>query len=178
MHAFRTSLADGWGGSRVASIVSDILFGSPAPIKSNANLGVLRENTVNIIVHGHEPALSEMLAVAVQEPEIIEYAKQVGAKGITLAGICCTANEILMRHGVPIAGNILQQELAIITGAVEMMVIDVQCCMPSLPQVASHYHTEIISTAEIAKTIGAVHINFDENNPLNSAKDLIKKAID
>lgn len=178
MHAFRTSLADGWGGSRVASIVSDILFGSPAPIKSNANLGVLRENTVNIIVHGHEPALSEMLAVAVQDPEIIEYAKQVGAKGITLAGICCTANEILMRHGVPIAGNILQQELAIVTGAVEMMVIDVQCCMPSLPTVASSYHTEIVSTAEIAKTIGAIHMNFDENNPLESARGLIKKAID
>jgi anaerobic carbon-monoxide dehydrogenase catalytic subunit len=178
MHAFRTSLADGWGGSRVASIVSDILFGSPKPVKSAANLGVLKENTVNIVIHGHEPALSEMLTVAVQDPEIIEYAKSAGAQGITLAGICCTANEILMRHGIPVAGNILQQELAIITGAVEMMVIDVQCCMPSLPQVASAYHTEIISTAEIAKTIGALHINFNEENPLKSAKDLIKRAID
>ena len=178
MHAFRTSLADGWGGSRVASIVSDILFGSPAPVKSTANLGVLRGDTVNIIIHGHEPALSEMLTVAVGDPEIIEYAKQAGAEGITLAGICCTANEILMRHGVPVAGNVLQQELAIVTGAVEMMVIDVQCCMPSLPQVASAYHTEIISTAEIAKTIGASHINFDEDSPLRSAKEMIKRAID
>ncbi len=178
MHAFRTSLADGWGGSRVASITSDILFGSPAPVKSTANLGVLREDTVNIIIHGHEPALSEMLNVAVGAPEIIEYAKKAGASGITLAGICCTANEILMRHGVHVAGNVLQQELAIVTGAVEMMVIDVQCCMPSLPQVASTYHTEIISTAEIAKTIGAFHVSFDEEAPLASAKEIIKRAID
>ena len=177
-HAFRTSLADGWGGSRVASIVSDILFGSPAPVKSTANLGVLGIDTVNIIIHGHEPALSEMLTVAVQDPEIKAYAVAAGATGITLAGICCTANEILMRHGVPVAGNVLQQELAIVTGAVEMMVIDVQCCMPSLPDVAAKYHTEIISTAEIAKTVGASSVEFNEDFPLDSAKTIIKRAID
>ena len=178
LHAFRTSLADGWGGSRVASICSDILFGSPAPVKSTANLGVLKEDTVNIVIHGHEPALSEMLTIAVQDPEIKEYAKQAGAQGVTLAGICCTANEILMRHGVPVAGNVLQQELAIVTGAVEMMVIDVQCCMPSLPDVAAKYHTQIVSTADIAKTVGALHLNFEEDKPFDSAKALIKKAID
>ena len=178
MHAIRTALADGWGGARVASIVSDILFGSPKPVNSTANLGVLKKNTVNIIIHGHEPALSEILTVAVGDPEIKEYAKSAGADGITLAGICCTANEILMRHGVPVAGNFLQQELAIITGAVEMMVIDVQCCMPGLPDVAKNYHTEIISTADIAKTIGADHVSINENDPLKSAKELVKRAID
>jgi carbon-monoxide dehydrogenase catalytic subunit len=136
-------------------MASDILFGSPSPVKSRANLGVLGEDTVNIVIHGHEPALSEMLTIAVQDPEIKEYANQAGAAGVTLAGICCTANEILMRHGVPVAGNVLQQELAVVTGAVEMMVIDVQCCMPSLPEVAKKYHTEIISTADIARTVGA-----------------------
>ncbi len=156
MHAFRTSLADGWGGSRIASQVSDILFGTPYPVRSTANLGVLGEKTVNVVVHGHEPALSEMLAAASADPEVIDYAKKAGAEGITLAGICCTANEILMRHGIPIAGNFLQQELAVVTGAVEALIIDVQCCMPGLPDVASSYHTEIISTSDIAKTIGAV----------------------
>lgn len=178
MHAFRTSIADGWGGSRIATIVSDILFGTPTPVRSNANLGVLGKETVNIVVHGHEPELSEMLTIAVLDPEIKKYAKNAGAEGITLAGICCTANEILMRHGVPIAGNFLQQELAIITGAVEMMIIDVQCCMPSLPVVADSYHTKIISTSSIAKTIGAEHVAFDEKNALQAATELIKKAID
>lgn len=178
LNAFCTSLADGWGGSRIATIVSDILFGTPSPVRSNANLGVLDEKTVNIIVHGHEPALSEMLAVAVSDPEIKAYAREVGADGVTLAGICCTANEILMRHGIPVAGNFLQQELAIVTGAVEMMLIDVQCCLPSLPDVAKSYHTEIVSTADIAKTIGATHLPFDREDPLESARTLIKRAID
>ena len=178
MHAFRTALADGWGGARVASITSDILFGTPSPVKSVANLGVIKAETVNILIHGHEPALSEILTVAVADPEMKEYARAAGAEGITIAGMCCTANEILMRHGVPVAGNVLQQELAIVTGAVEMMVIDVQCCMPSLPDVAKSYHTEIISTADIAKTIGASHVTFDEDAPLKSAKELIKRAVD
>ena len=178
MSAFRTSLADGWGGSRIATMVSDILFGTPSPVRSMANLGVLNEKTPNILVHGHEPELSEMLAVAINDPEVKAYAKAAGAEGVTLCGICCTANEILMRHGIPIAGNFLQQELAIITGAVEMMVIDVQCCMPSLPEVAKSYHTEIVSTANIAKTIGATQITFDENDALSSAKEIIKRAID
>jgi carbon-monoxide dehydrogenase catalytic subunit len=178
MQAFRTSLADGWGGSRIATMVSDILFGTPSPVRSAANLGVLGEKTVNILVHGHEPELSEMLAIASQNPEIIDYSKKAGAEGITLAGICCTANEILMRHGIPIAGNFLQQELAVITGAVEMMLVDVQCCMPSLPEVASAYHTEIVSTTDMAKTIGATHVSFNEDHALASAKTLIKRAID
>jgi carbon-monoxide dehydrogenase catalytic subunit len=178
LHAFRTALADGWGGSRVASITSDILFGSPNPIRSEVNLGILGEKTVNILVHGHEPALSEMLAVAAQDPEIQKYARDAGAEGVTLAGICCTANEILMRHGIPVAGNFLQQELAVVTGAVEMLIVDVQCCMPSLPEVAAAYHTEIVSTTDMAKTIGASHLAFNENDALASAKALIRRAAD
>ncbi len=178
MHAFRTSLTDGWGGSRVASIVSDILFGTPKALRASVNLGVLKEDTVNVIIHGHEPVLSDMLAIAINDPEIKEYASKAGATGVTLAGICCTANEILMRHGVPVAGNFLQQELAIVTGAVEMMVVDVQCIMPSLPEVAAKYHTEVVSTVEMAKTIGATAFEFDEERPMESAKDILKRAID
>jgi len=176
--ALRTALADGWGGSRIASIISDILFGTPQPVRSNVNLGVLGENTVNIVVHGHEPVLSEMLAIAVRDEEIETAAVQAGADGVTLAGICCTANEILMRHGIAVAGNFLQQELALITGAVEMMVVDVQCCMPSLPDVASAYHTEVISTSEIAQTTGAVHMPFEEERAYEDAKALVRRAID
>jgi len=178
MHAFRLALTDGWGGSRIASMVSDILFGTPAPVRSMANLGVLGTRTVNVLVHGHEPALSEMLAAAASDPEIKEYALNAGAEGITLAGICCTANEILMRHGIPLAGNFMQQELAIVTGAVEMMLIDVQCCMPGLPDVARNYHTGIVSTSRIAMTAGASSIPFNTDQAYEASRDLLKRAIE
>ena len=142
------------------------------------NLGVLSEEKVNIIVHGHEPTLSEMLAMASTDPELLAYAKEKGATGINIAGICCTANEVLMRHGLPIAGNFLQQELAILTGAVEVMIIDVQCVMPSLAEVTKCFHTKLISTSEIAQTFNAEQITFDVQHGYEHACALIRTAID
>lgn len=174
----RCALADGWGGSMIATELQDILFGTPVPILGRVNLGVLKEDEVNIIIHGHEPLLSEMIVVASSDREMLELARSKGAKGINIAGICCTANEILMRHGIPIAGNFLQQELAIITGAVDAMVVDVQCIMQSLPSVAQCYHTEIITTSSRAKIPQAIHIQFDEHNALESAKEIVRRGID
>ena len=177
-HAIRTAIADGWGGSMIATDVSDILFGTPAPLLGQANLGVLKEDMVNVIVHGHEPTLSEMIVAASQDPEIIEYAKAAGAKGISLSGICCTANEILMRQGIPAAGNFLHQELAILTGAVEAMVVDVQCIMQALVKLADNFHTKIITTSPKVRIKGATHIEFDEHRALTIAKEILKVAID
>jgi carbon-monoxide dehydrogenase catalytic subunit len=177
-HAMRTSLADGWGGSMLATDLSDILFGTPTPLQTMANLGVLKDDEVNIIIHGHEPTLSEMIVVASQDPGLIEYAKSKGAKGINLAGICCTSNEILMRHGIPPAGNFLHQELAIVTGAVEAMVVDVQCIMQALASLAQNFHTELITTSRKAKIPGATHMQFDEHKALDSAKEIVRRAID
>ncbi|MGD8754000.1 MAG: anaerobic carbon-monoxide dehydrogenase catalytic subunit, partial [Anaerolineales bacterium] len=177
-HAVRTALADGWGGSLIATDVSDILFGTPAPILGQANLGVLKDDYVNVVVHGHEPTLSQMIVAASQTPEIIEYAKAAGAMGVNLSGICCTANEILMRQGIPAAGNFLHQELSILTGAVEAMVVDVQCIMQALVGLAQNFHTQIITTSPKVKIKGAMHIEFDEHKALTIAKNILKTAID
>ncbi len=176
--AMRCALADGWGGSMLATDLTDILFGTPAPVLSQANLGVLSEDEVNIIVHGHEPTLSEMIVAAVQDPELIAYARSKGAKGINLAGICCTANETLLREGIPLAGNFLQQELAILTGAIEAMIVDVQCIMQGLVPVAQQFHTEIITTSPKVRIPGATHIQFDEHRALEIAKEIVRRAID
>lgn len=178
LHGLRTSISDGWGGSMIATELSDVLFGTPQPIKAMANLGVLSKNQVNIVAHGHEPTLSEMIVAASQDPELIKLAKEKGAEGINVVGMCCTGNEILMRHGIPIAGNFLQQELAIITGAVEAVIVDVQCIMPALPDLASCYHTQIISTSPKAKFPGATHIEFNEEHAFDIAKKIVRKAVE
>ena len=176
----RAALADGWAGSMIATDLQDIMFGTPYPTQGEINLGVLKQDHVNIIVHGHEPLLSEMIVVASQLPEMIDYAKSKGAHGIVLAGMCCTANEILVRHGMPIAGNYLQQELAIVTGALDAMVVDVQCIMENIANVADCYHTKIITTNPRAMMDSGhtTHIEFDEHNALEDAKKIVKTAID
>jgi carbon-monoxide dehydrogenase catalytic subunit len=178
LHASRVALADGWGGSMLATELQDVLFGTPYPGRGEVNMGVLKEDQVNIIVHGHEPILSEMIAAASQDKELLAEAAKVGAKGINVAGTCCTANELLMRHGIPIAGNFLNQELVIATGAIELMAVDVQCVMQGLTSIAACYHTKLITTADKARMAGVEHISMDEKTALNTAKKLVRIAID
>ncbi|WP_319522215.1 anaerobic carbon-monoxide dehydrogenase catalytic subunit [uncultured Desulfosarcina sp.] len=176
----RCAIADGWGGSMLATDLQDVLFGTPYPLQAEANLGVMKEDHVNIIVHGHEPVLSEMIVAVSQKPEMIAYAKSKGAKGIQLGGICCTANEIFQRHGVPQAGTYLQQELAIITGACDAMVVDIQCVFQNLANVAKCFHTKLITTHPIAKMEqdNVIHIEFDEHYALQDAEKIVKMGID
>ena len=178
MHASRTALADGWGGSMLATDMQDILFGTPSPGRGDVNLGVLKSDEVNIIVHGHDPLMSEIIVEAAADPEMIAKAEAAGANGINVAGICCTANELLVRHGVPVAGNFLCQELAIATGAVEMMAVDVQCVMQGLAKIASCYHTKLFTTAPQAKIPEVEHVPLEEENALKIAKGLVTAAIE
>lgn len=174
----RCALADGWGGSMIATELQDVLFGTPSPIRGKVNLGVLDEKQVNFVVHGHEPVLSEMAVEAARDPELLKLASDAGATGINVSGICCTANEILMRHGVPIAGNFLQQELAVMTGAVDLMMVDVQCIMPALADLVNHFHTKLITTSPKAKFPGVEHVEFSEERALEIAKTIVRMAIE
>ena len=177
LQASRCALADGWGSSMLSTELTDIMFGTPVPRRAIVDLGVLKADQVNITVHGHEPLLAEALCIAAQEPDMQELAKKHGAKGINLAGVCCTGNEILMRRGIPVAAGFVQQEIALATGAVEAMVVDVQCVMESLGQVVNNFHTDIITTNYRAKMPGGVHIQFEEHEALNSAKQILTHAI-
>ncbi len=178
MHASRTALADGWGGSMLATELQDILFGTPYPGRGEVNMGVLKKDEVNIIVHGHEPILSEMIVAASQSEDLLAIAEETGAKGINVSGICCTANELLMRHGIPIAGNFLSQELAIATGAIELMAVDVQCIMQGLAEISKCFHTKLITTADKARILGVEHVPMEEKTALKTARELVKMAID
>ncbi len=178
LHAARMCLADGWAGSMIATEISDIMFGTPALRKAQVNLGVLKKDQVNILVHGHNPIVSEKIMEAVCEQELIDLAKEKGAAGINLAGLCCTGNELMMRQGIPMAGNHLMTELAIVTGAVELIVVDYQCIMPSLVQVGNCYHTKIITTADKARFTGAEHVKFALNNGMEQARKVVRMAIE
>lgn len=173
----RSALADGWGGSMIATDLQDVLFGTPQPIRARMNLGVLQPEQVNVLVHGHEPVLAEAIVVAAADPALLAEARDVGATGINVAGICCSANEVLMRHGIPIAGNFLQQELAVITGAVDALLVDVQCVMPGLAEVAACFHTEIISTSKKARFPGTVAVDFSDDRAPEAAREIVARAV-
>ncbi|MGM0365275.1 MAG: anaerobic carbon-monoxide dehydrogenase catalytic subunit [Actinomycetota bacterium] len=177
-HALRTALSDGWGGSMIGTEITDILFTTPKARSAKANLGMLSEKEVNLVVHGHEPTLSEVIAELADDAELVKYAKSKGAEGINVVGICCTANEVLMRQGVAPIGNFLSQEMAIMTGSVDAMVVDIQCIMQSLGELVKKYHTKLITSSAKCKIAGATHIQFDDRKVLDTARQIIKMAID
>ena len=178
LHCLRTSLSDGWGGSMVATELSDVMFGTPKPVLSRVNLGALKPECVNIALHGHNPMLSDVIVQAAADPELVQLAKDKGAEGINLVGLCCTGNELQMRRGIPMAGNHLMQELVLLTGALDAMVVDYQCIMPSVTDVAKCFHTEVISTADKAKFTGATHISFDPRRGLEIGKQIVRRGVE
>ncbi len=178
LQGVRNSLSDGYGGSMIGTEVSDILFGTPEPRMSALNLGVLKEDHVNILVHGHNPVVSEMVFLAVEDKELNDLAKSYGAKGINLAGLCCTGNELMMRKGIPMAGNHLMTELTMVTGVVEAIIVDYQCIMPALSDVAKCYHTLLFSTSDKAKFPGMEHFEFNPQNAKEMAYTIVKKAVE
>ncbi|RJP76503.1 MAG: anaerobic carbon-monoxide dehydrogenase catalytic subunit [Desulfobacteraceae bacterium] len=173
----RTALADGWGGSMVGTELSDILFGTPSPVAVEVNMGVLKENQVNVIVHGHEPNLFESMVVSANSPVLIQAAKDAGAEGINLVGMCCSGAEMMVRHGIPHAGNFMSTEAILVTGAVDAMVVDIQCIKQGLVKVADCYGTGLYTTNRQCRIEGATHIEFDEHDPLAATDELIIKAI-
>ena len=176
--SLRAGLSDGWGGSMAGTEFSDVLFGTPKPIDTEANLGVMVAENVNIVVHGHDPSLSEMICEYADDPEMIAYAKEMGAKGITVSGVCCTSNEVAMRRGVPMAGNFLQQENVVLTGACEAIVVDVQCIFPALGPLSKCFHTKFITTSPIAQMPDSEFIRFSAETAGENAKAIVKAAID
>ena len=176
--SLRSGLSDGWGGSMAGTEFSDVLFGTPKPIDTEADLGVMNAENVNIVVHGHDPSLSEMICEYADDPEMIAYAKEMGAKGITISGVCCTSNEVAMRRGIPMAGNFLQQENVVLTGACEAIVVDVQCIFPALGPLSKCFHTKFITTSPIAQMPDAEFIRFSPENAAENAKAIVKMAIE
>ncbi|MEM2005503.1 MAG: anaerobic carbon-monoxide dehydrogenase catalytic subunit [Zestosphaera sp.] len=177
LHGLRTALADCYA-MLAATEIQDIMFGTPKPVESYANLGVLKPDEVNVIVHGHNPLLSMKVVELARSEEMLKQARSVGAKGINVCGICCTANEALMRMGIPLAGNLLHQELALATGAVEAMVIDYQCVMPSLADIAGCFHTRLVTTMPVAKIPGAIHMEWKAESADEVARNLLQLAVE
>jgi len=173
----RTALSDGWGGSMVATEISDILYGTPVPVAADVNMGVLKENMVNIIVHGHEPNLFESMLESVNEPTLVEAAKTAGAEGINLVGMCCSGTEMMSRHGIPHAGNFMSTEAVLVTGAVDAMAVDVQCIKQGLGKVAECYGTRLFTTNPRCHIEGVQHLAFHEHSPKETTDEIVIQSI-
>ena len=75
-----------------------------------------------------------------------------------------------MRRGIPMAGNFLQQENVVLTGACEAIVVDVQCIFPALGPLSKCFHTKFITTSPICQMPDSDFIEFDAGTAGEKAK--------
>ena len=170
----RCGVAD-LAGCYMGTDLADIMFGTPVPVVSKANMGTLKADMVNIAAHGHNPVLSEMIVAVANDMK--QEAVAAGAKGVNVVGICCTGNELLERHAIPSCTHSVSQEMALLTGALDAIVVDYQCIMPSLVTIAECMGSKIITTMDICKISGAEHIGFTEEAAAEKAKEAVRAAI-
>jgi carbon-monoxide dehydrogenase catalytic subunit len=175
MRTLKLGLVDGWTGLALCTDIQDILFGTPQVRVVESSAGVLKENSVNIATHGHNPVLSEKILE--WAGKLAAEATAAGAESMNVVGVCCTGNELGMRHGVPLAAHNAQSELILATGAVDAMVVDIQCIWPSLPQLAACFDTAFITTDEMVHIPGATHIEFEPHTADESAQKVVRMAI-
>lgn len=176
LSTLRIGITDGYAGLHMATDLHDIMFGTPKVKVIEANMGVLDKDMVNIAMHGHNPVLSEKILEWANKLQ--KDAEKAGAKGINVVGVCCTGNELTMRHNVPMAAHNLQAELLIHTGAVDAMVVDMQCIWPAISKVAECYGTRLITTESFVKIPGATHIQFEPETADEEAKKIVGLAIE
>ena len=174
--ALEAGLADGYAGLTMGTDLQDVIFGTPEPVTTEADLGTLKEDHVNLAVHGHSPVLSEMVVEAADELE--EKAKEVGAEGINVVGICCTGNELAERREIPLAAHSTQAELAVTTGALDAMVADIQCIWPSIGDVIECHHTKLITTVDYVRIPAAEHVSFEPETAATDARDIVRRGIE
>ncbi|MDR1312245.1 MAG: anaerobic carbon-monoxide dehydrogenase catalytic subunit [Deltaproteobacteria bacterium] len=177
----RCALADGWAASSIATDIQDAFFGSPEPASSEINLGTLSAEAVNVVVNGNYPQVAEKLIELAETQELKDYAKAAGAAGgFNITGACSTASELAERHGVAGSADYLQQELAVVTGAVEALVVDSQCAMEALGLLCDCYHTKLITTSPKARIESgkAEALKVDSANIGEKAKEILKLAAD
>lgn len=174
--AIEAGLTDGYAGLTMGTDLQDVVFGTPQPLQTEADLGTLKEDHVNLAVHGHSPVLSEMIVKYASELEA--EARAAGAEGVNVVGICCTGNELSERRGVPLAAHSSQAELAVTTGALDAMVADIQCIWPGIGDVIECHHTRLITTVDYVRIPGAEHVDFDPETADEDAREIVRRSIE
>ena len=79
---------------------------------------------------------------------------------------------------MPLATNAASQEIAILTGAIDAMVVDVQCIMPSLADICECFHTRLVTTMSIARIPKAMHVEFEPETANETAAEIISVGIE
>ncbi len=180
--AMRLGIVTCLGAQVVIETIHDILFGTPKPHESSADLGIIDPDYVNIAVNGHEPFVGAALIKLAERDEIQEKARKAGAKGLKIIGSIETGQELIQRFDSEVlaglTGNWITQEFVLATGAIDVFAVDMNCTVPALPEY-QRYGVKIVPVSRLVRLKGVDEdLDYEPERVEEIAMKLIDMAIE
>ncbi|NLO74701.1 MAG: anaerobic carbon-monoxide dehydrogenase catalytic subunit [candidate division WS1 bacterium] len=178
----RLGVSNAYGVLVPLELGQDVLFGVPRPHTATVDLGVLDPDYVNLLPNGHMPFVGFALVEAARKPENQERARAAGAKGLRIVGSIETGQEMMQRLPVDdvfvgLTGNWIVLEYALATGAVDLVVADMNCTPPHIKEVTDKFGAEIRAVSEVLGVLGVEHLDYRPQQVADQAQELIDLAI-
>ena len=109
------------------------------PLAIEANMGVLMADAVNVMVHGHVPPVV-----------LAQLDQQSGLAGAPVNIVAVCGSEAAGAVNFPILTNYQSQEVALLTGAVDMIVFGGQCVMPAVLRLAAEMGIQAVEASTLS----------------------------
>ena len=180
----RLGIINEYQGLFALDILQEILMGTQQIRTAKQNMGLLKENMVNIITNGHMPLLAHVLIEAASKPEWQEKARQAGAQGMQVLGHVCEGQQLINYEGTANMsayagqeGEWLSEEYLLATGVVDLFMFDYNCTIPTLPLYAKRFGTTMVSTHEVIRMPETQTVEFKPEEMRKQAETVLDMAI-
>lgn len=185
LNSVRLGIANEYQGLFLLDIIQEILMGTQEIQIKQQNMGLLKENMVNIVTNGHMPLLAHVAIDLASTHEWQQKAKEAGAEGIQILGHVCEGQQLINYEGTHNQkgyggqeGEWLSQEYLLATGAVDLFMFDYNCTVPTMPLFAKRFGTKLLSTHPVIKLQGTETLDFIPEKMSEQAAKALEMAIE
>lgn len=166
MTCLKLGISTGLYGLTLTNLLNDVMLGEPEIRMAPVGLNVIDPDYINIMITGHQHSMFVHLQERLTDPDVVEKAKEAGAKGFKLVGCTCVGQDLQLRgvHYTDIfdghAGNNYTSEAVLATGAIDAVVSEFNCTLPGIEPICDELKIKQICLDDVAKKANAELMQF------------------
>ncbi|PKM94528.1 MAG: carbon-monoxide dehydrogenase catalytic subunit [Firmicutes bacterium HGW-Firmicutes-1] len=185
LNSVRLGVANEYQGLLLLDLIQEMLMGTQEIAHKQQNMGLLKNNMVNIITNGHMPLLAHVAIELASTDEWQQKAHALGADGIQILGHVCEGQQLMNYEGTHNQkgyagqeGEWLSQEYVLATGVIDLFMFDYNCTVPTMPLYAKRFGTKLLSTHPVIKLQGTETLDFIPEKMKEQAEKALNMALD
>lgn len=185
LNSVRLGVANEYQGLFLLDILQEILMGTQEIQMKQQNMGLLKENMINVITNGHMPLLAHVAIDLASGSEWQQKAKVAGAEGIQILGHVCEGQQLINYEGTHNQngfggqeGEWLSQEYLLATGVIDLFMFDYNCTVATMPLFAERFGTKLLSVHPVIKLQGTETLDFVPEKMKEQAEKALNYAIE